>query len=117
MSGVWPAAESCGHDEEQKEVKTGTLTCGGNHTYDVSRFMPRFVDADKYADSFSRQRLYVRKHFSHYRDDRSGDAQFLPTTGFSADAMKSGFALEIGAGTDASSMWSSGLAGASSVWI
>ena len=86
-------------EEEHNEVKTGTLTCaGGAHTYQISRFVPRFVDADKYADSFSRQRLYVRRHFDHYRNDRSGDAQFLPTTGFSADALKSGFTLEIGCG-------------------
>ena len=86
-------------EEERKEVKTGTLTCtGGNHTYDISRFIPRFVDADKYADSFSRQRLYVRKHFRHYEHDRSGDAQFLPTTGFSKEALKQGFALEVGCG-------------------
>jgi SAM-dependent methyltransferase len=85
-------------EEEHNEVKTGTLTCTEGHVYQISRFVPRFVDADKYADSFSRQRLYVRKHFSHYRNDRSGDAQFLPTTGFSAEAMKSGVSLEIGCG-------------------
>ena len=86
-------------EEEHGEVKTGTLTCQERrHTYQVSRFVPRFVDADKYADSFSLQRLYVRKHFSHYRKDTSGDGQFFPTTGFDPEEIKQGLTLEIGAG-------------------
>ena len=86
-------------EEERDQVKTGTLTCReGGHTYKVTRFVPRFVDADKYADSFSRQRLYVRKHFSHYERDRSGDAQFFPTTGFTPEGIRQGLALEIGTG-------------------
>jgi SAM-dependent methyltransferase len=85
-------------EEEHREVKTGRLTCACGQVYQISRFVPRFVDADKYAGSFSRQRLYVRRHFSHYRNDRSGDAQFLPTTGFSAEEIRSGLTLEIGCG-------------------
>jgi SAM-dependent methyltransferase len=82
-------------EEERGEVKTGQLTCrDGKHTYQA----PRFVDADKYADSFSMQRKYVRKHFSYYEKDRSGDEQFFPTTGFSPESIKDGLSLEIGAG-------------------
>lgn len=86
-------------EEERGEVKTGELTCAGKlHTFHVSRFVPRFVDADKYADSFSRQRLYVRKHFQYYEKDQSGDALFFPTTGFTPDAIKKGLSLEVGVG-------------------
>ena len=86
-------------EEEQGEVKTGTLTCaGGAHTYRISKFVPRFVDADKYADSFSLQRLYVRKHFKYYREDKTGDELFFPTTGFDPAEIKQGYSLEIGAG-------------------
>jgi uncharacterized protein YbaR (Trm112 family) len=86
-------------EEEHGEVKTGTLTCaGGVHTYRVSKFVPRFVDADKYADSFSLQRLYVRKHFKYYREDKTGDELFFPTTGFDPEEIKQGHSLEIGAG-------------------
>lgn len=86
-------------EEEREEVKTGTLTCRDRrHSFPVSRFVPRFVDADEYADSFSRQRLYVRKHFSYYERDRSGDALFFPTTGFTPDEIKKGLSLEIGVG-------------------
>src|SRR6187402_1678134 len=86
-------------EEEHGEIKAGTLSCEkGGHVYQISRFVPRFVDADKYADSFSLQRLYVRKHFEHYRVDKSGDAQFFPTTGFDPEEIKQGLSLEIGAG-------------------
>jgi SAM-dependent methyltransferase len=86
-------------EEAQGEIKTGRLTCaGGRHTYAITRFVPRFVDADQYADSFSRQRLYVRRHFAHYVHDRSGDALFFPTTGFTAGEMTDGTSLEIGCG-------------------
>jgi len=84
---------------ERNEVKTGRLTCrGGGHAFPVSRFVPRFVDADHYADTFSRQRLYVRRHFKYYEKDTSGDALFFPTTGFSPEAIKTGVSLEIGCG-------------------
>lgn len=86
-------------EEERNQVKTGMLTCQeGRHTYPITRFVPRFVDADKYADSFSRQRLYMRQHFEHYERDRSGDAQFFPTTGFTREDIRTGLTLEIGAG-------------------
>ena len=84
---------------ERNQVKTGRLTCqNGAHGFPVTKFVPRFVDADKYADTFSRQRLYVRRHFKHYRSDSSGDRLFFPTTGFSPEEIKTGLALEVGCG-------------------
>ena len=42
----------------------------------ISRFVPRFVDADKYADSFSRQRLIqTRLRESAYRRPYRTSAQ------------------------------------------
>jgi SAM-dependent methyltransferase len=84
--------------EERGQVKTGALACSGGHAYPITRFVPRFVDADKYADTFSRQRLYVRRHFKHYQTDRSGDALFFPTTGFTPEEIRQGLTLEIGCG-------------------
>lgn len=81
------------------EVRTGTLRCPRDGSvFPVTRFVPRFVDADAYADSFSRQRLYVRQHFHDYRDHRSGDRQFLPTTGFTPEQIQAGLTLEVGCG-------------------
>jgi SAM-dependent methyltransferase len=86
-------------EEERGEVKEGSLRCdSGLHAFAIKGFVPRFVDAERYADSFSRQRLYVRKHFRHYEKDRSGDVQFFPTTGFTREGIASGITLEVGCG-------------------
>ena len=86
-------------ETERGEVRTGRLSCRAcKKVFPIQRFVPRFVDADKYADSFSRQRLYVRRHFEHYRKDKSGDAQFFPTTGFEPADLSGGLTLEIGCG-------------------
>jgi SAM-dependent methyltransferase len=86
-------------EESHGEVRTGVLQCSGHGArYPVTGFVPRFVDADRYADSFSRQRLYVRRHFEFYRRDTSGDRLFLPTTGFTAEEVRTGITLEAGCG-------------------
>lgn len=79
------------------QVKSGWLL-GGAQRYPIKGFVPRFVDSDKYAGTFSKQRLYVRKHFEHYRHDTSGDGQFWPTTGFTPEEIKTGLTLEVGCG-------------------
>jgi SAM-dependent methyltransferase len=85
--------------EVRDEIETGVLRCGhGCGSYPITRFVPRFVDADRYAGSFSIQRRYVRRRFDHYRRDTSGDRLFLPTTGFEAAALKQGLTLEAGCG-------------------
>jgi SAM-dependent methyltransferase len=87
------------HRESDGEVEEGALRCiRGCGVYHISRFVPRFVDSDRYAATFSRQRRYVREHFDDYRADRSGDRLFLPTTGFDAKALTRGVALEAGCG-------------------
>lgn len=86
-------------DEARGEIRTGSLRCTReNIEFPITRFVPRFVDRDRYADSFSRQRLYVRRHFQYYENDRSGDELFLPTTGFDEADLRSGVTLEIGCG-------------------
>ena len=86
-------------EESSGQIKTGFLTCKqSGHEYPISKFVPRFVNADQYADSFSRQRLYVRRHFKYYERDKSGDKQFLSTTSFSSEQIQRGVTLEIGCG-------------------
>lgn len=85
--------------ERSNQVETGTLRCQGHgHVFPITKFVPRFVDADQYADSFSRQRLYVRRHFKYCEQDRSGDARFLPLTSFDAERLRGGLTLEVGCG-------------------
>jgi SAM-dependent methyltransferase len=80
-------------------VLTGRLTCAAcQRHYPITRGVPRFVERDRYAGSFSRQRLYVRRHFSSYRGDRSGYERFGAMTGFSFEELADGRTLEIGCG-------------------
>ena len=85
--------------EDGGEIRAGRLVCKKNKcVFKIDKYIPRFVDADSYADTFSKQRLYVRRHFKHYKEDTSGDEIFLPTTQFSRDQLKQGVTLEIGCG-------------------
>ena len=80
-------------------IETGRLTCAADgRSFPIDKFVPRFVDQDRYVASFSKQRQYVEKHFDQYITDRSGDQLFLPTTGFSADNVRNGLNLEVGCG-------------------
>lgn len=85
-------------EEIDGQIKTGFLVSRA-HRYPITKFIPRFVDADKYADSFSRQRLYVRRHFQDYVNDRSGDQLFSKSTGITIDQVsKEDLMLEVGCG-------------------
>src|SRR6187402_338934 len=84
--------------EDEGQVRSGKLTCEDGHTFPIDQFVPRFVDAEAYADTFSRQRLYVRRHFKHYLGDKSGYALFEPTTAISDQLVATGLTLEVGCG-------------------
>ena len=81
-----------------REIETGTLVCSQGHSFPITHGVPRFVEADKYADSFSKQRLYVRRHFQYYENDRSGDLRFTPSTGIPLEEVNQGLMLEVGCG-------------------
>ena len=86
-------------EEQAGQIRTGRLSClREGRNFPITCFVPRFVDTDKYADSFSVQRLYVRRHFKYYEKDQSGDKLFLPTTGFEAEQIPIGVTLEVGCG-------------------
>ena len=85
--------------EEDGQVREGRLISKvSKKTYPIINFVPRFVNADEYTESFSKQRLYVRQHFRQYEVDDSGGRLFYSTTGFSRDRLLSGISLEIGCG-------------------
>jgi SAM-dependent methyltransferase len=86
-------------EQDAHEIITGTLNCQGcQHTYQITRGVPRFVAADAYSSTFSRQRMYVRRHFGSYLGDRSADKWFEPSTGLSAEDLRAGVSLEVGCG-------------------
>jgi uncharacterized protein YbaR (Trm112 family) len=82
-----------------ENIVSGELICKSNGCrYEIRKSIPRFVDSDDYADSFSKQRLYVRQHFDDYRHDRSGDRILEPSTGFNKEILQNGVTLEVGCG-------------------
>jgi SAM-dependent methyltransferase len=84
---------------DAREILEGTLTCSGcDRSYKITRGVPRFVDADQYTSTFSRQRLYVRRHFGAYLGDRSADKWFGPSTGITEEQLREGVSLEVGCG-------------------
>jgi len=82
---------------EEGRVRSGRLVCSENGcTFQIKQFVPRFVNSDAYADTFSKQRLYVRRHFEDYKKDRSGDRLLEISTGFTPVALRQGRTLEVG---------------------
>ena len=80
-------------------IQSGELICTSHGcSYKIHKFIPRFVNSDAYSDTFSKQRLYVRRHFEHYRNDRSGDRILEPSTGFTKPKLQQGLTLEVGCG-------------------
>lgn len=85
---------------EAEEVKTGTLRSALGRDYPIRDYIPRFVDDDTYAASFSRQRQHVRQHFEAYRRDFDEDAAaelLVQSTGFDL-ACLDGLTLDAGCG-------------------
>lgn len=85
---------------EGGEVKTGILRSANGREYPIRKFVPRFVDADDYTASFSRQREHVRRHFDTYRGDfdEAATAQlFRQSTGFDLSRL-GGLTLDAGCG-------------------
>lgn len=85
---------------EGGEIKTGELRSSMGRTYAIQRFIPRFVDADRYATTFSKQRELARKHFDQYRlnfDDHAAKELFVDSTGFDLTRLD-GITLDAGCG-------------------
>ena len=86
-------------EEDNGQIRSGFLRCRKKQcSFPIIRYVPRFVEANRYAASFSKQREYVRRHFKEYIEDRSGHTLFLPTTGFDAARLRQGITLEVGCG-------------------
>jgi SAM-dependent methyltransferase len=86
-------------EERYGQIKEGYLTsCGGKCSYPITNYVPRFVQKEAYAGTFSKQRLYVKRHFKHYASDPLAKSLFYQTTGFSSEQVKAGLLLEVGCG-------------------
>jgi SAM-dependent methyltransferase len=84
-------------EDRYGEIKTGKLH-SAERIYPIRRWVPRFVDYDLYATTFSRQRQLARKHLHSFQhDDHERMEQFLGSTGFDL-ADVDGLTLDAGCG-------------------
>jgi SAM-dependent methyltransferase len=82
------------------EVKTGILRSPSGRVYPIRNWVPRFVAADDYSGTFSRQRQHVREHFDIYRrafDDDAAARLFVQSTGLDLSHLE-GLTLDAGCG-------------------
>jgi ubiquinone/menaquinone biosynthesis C-methylase UbiE len=69
--------------DEFGHIRAGKLISQEGRTYPIRGFIPRFVDSDKYVDSFTTQRKYMMKRFDEWkRDKQSRTSLFTESTGF-----------------------------------
>ena len=101
------ACPKCGGDlkisrikeEENGLIKTGQLLCGLCHlTYDIVRFIPRFVSSENYASSFGLEwTKNARTQYDSYTNSRISERRFFEETKWSRN-MKGQTILEVGSG-------------------
>jgi SAM-dependent methyltransferase len=85
-------------EDRNGEILRGTLRSAEGRTYPIERGVPRFVESDQYATTFSRQRQLVRKHWNSYRlDDNEERKLFVASTGFDLRGLD-GLTLDAGCG-------------------
>jgi SAM-dependent methyltransferase len=85
--------------ERYGQVEEGHLISSeGKCSYPITNYIPRFVQKDAYAGTFSKQRLYVKRHFKYYKHDPLARSLFYQTTGFSRGQVVAGLTLEVGCG-------------------
>ena len=85
---------------ENNEIKEGLLICSNcKKEYKISNFIPRFINADKYADSFS---FEWKKHAKTQLDSVNGTKQseeaFKEKTGLTPLELKDKLVLDAGCG-------------------
>src|SRR5215470_8327583 len=85
--------------EAREQVSEGTLTCSScGGTYPIQKGIPRFVDSEKYVDTFSFQRRAVRKHWDWYTAEDSAERIFPDLTPIPIEEYRSGILLDAGCG-------------------
>jgi SAM-dependent methyltransferase len=85
--------------EEKDQVMEGMLTCPScDRSYPIRKGIPRFVDSDKYVDTFSFQRRAVRKHWDYYTAEDSAERLFPDLTPIPIEEYRKGILLDAGCG-------------------
>ncbi len=102
---------------EEAEIKTGLLVClKCSAQYKIDNFVPRFVDTDKYVDSFSFEwnKFYdVQMDILNNTDE--SEKTFLWKTGWKPEDLKGKLVLDVGVGAgrfaDIASRWGAEVVG------
>ena len=86
--------------EEDEEIREGELICREcGSVYPIKNYIPRFVDRDKYVESFS---FEWHTHRSTQLDSKTGrnetEKDFQIKTGFTSDELKDKLVLDAGCG-------------------
>lgn len=81
------------------EIESGTLRCGGGHSFPIRDHIPRFVDSDDYADAFA---IEWNEFRTAHHDAAGGDAyldhQLRECLDFPLEVLAGKLVLDAGAG-------------------
>lgn len=85
---------------ENDEIKEAKLICKNKCAFDIKNFIPRFVESDRYVDSFS---FEWNKHrltqFDSHNKNNASEINFLNFTGMNPKKLKNSLALDAGCGS------------------
>ena len=86
--------------EENNEVKEGTLSCPKcNEIFNITDYIPRFVETDRYVDSFSFEwNMFHDVQIDILNNTHESENTFKYKTGFTEDAVKNRVFLDAGIG-------------------
>ena len=96
---------------ENEEIKTGTVVCSRcNKQFYIRDFIPRFVDTDKYVDSFSFEwNKFHDVQMDILNNTDESEKTFLWKTGWKPEDLKGKLVLDVGIGAgrfaDIASRW------------
>lgn len=85
---------------ENSEIKEGTLACHNcSRIYQIRDFIPRFVETDKYVDSFSFEwNVFHDVQIDILNNTRESEDTFMYKTGFKEGDVKGKIFLDVGIG-------------------
>jgi SAM-dependent methyltransferase/uncharacterized protein YbaR (Trm112 family) len=87
-------------EEVDSEVKEGRLACRCGRTFQVTRFVPRFVGGDSYVGNFSFEwNRHRRTQLDSGIGSRESEERFAATLDFDLAALRGKVALDVGCGT------------------
>jgi SAM-dependent methyltransferase len=86
-------------DLEHKEIKDGDLLCDCGRSFSIKNYIPRFVESDYYAESFSFEwKIHKKTQLDSFNQNRLSEDAFRRRTDFSLEELKGKLVLDAGCG-------------------